>query len=97
MDREKILKKNLVNITIENKMIANNNIMNFKDFKGQSDFKAVIDPFTKSTKEEIEDMIKSSKYTNNYFFEWTTYQSKIKPFYDIDLFYDNKEDQEKNI
>jgi hypothetical protein len=97
MDREKILKKNLVNITKENKMIANNNIMNFKDFKGQSDFKAVIDPFTKSTKKEIEDMIQSSKFSKKFFFEWTTYQSKIKPFYDVDMFYDNKEDQEKNI
>jgi hypothetical protein len=97
MNRQKTLKKNLVNITIRNKMTDNNNIMKFKNFEGQTNFQAVIDPFTKSTKNEIEDMIKSSKSTKNYFFEWTTYQSKIKPFYDIDMFYDNKEDQEKNI
>ena len=97
MDRQKTLKKKLINKTKENKMIDNNNMMNFKDFKGQSNFQAFVDPFTKSNKKEIELMLKSSKDSHNYYFEWTTYKSKVKPFYDIDMFYENKEEQEKNI
>ena len=96
MDRQKILKNKMDNIIKENKMI-DNNIMNFKDFKGQNNFNVKIDPFTKSTKSEIEEMIKSSKHTNKYYFEWTTYKSKVKPFYDIDMFYENEEEQKKNI
>ena len=96
MDRQKILKKKMLNITKENKM-TDNNIMNFKDFKGQSNFNVKINPFTKSTKKEIEYMLGNSQSTQNYYFEWTTYKSKVKPFYDIDMFYDNEEEQKKNI
>tara|TARA_R100000951_G_scaffold97173_1_gene86763 strand:- start:53 stop:2692 length:2640 start_codon:yes stop_codon:yes gene_type:complete len=97
MNREKILKKKTTNNIKKNKMSDINNIMNFKDFKGHSNFQVQLNPFTKSTKNEIEQMIQSSKSENKYYFEWTTYQSKVKPFYDIDMYYDNKEEQEKNI
>jgi len=96
MDRQNILKKKMDNIIKENKMV-DTNIMQFKDFKGHSNFNVVLEPFKKKTKLEIESMIGNSKCNKNYYFEWTTYQSKVKPFYDIDMFYENKEDQEKNI
>ena len=85
MNRQKVFKKKMSNITIENKMTAMN-IMQFKDFKGQKDFNAIVEPINKSTKAEIENMINVSKAVKNYYFEWTTYQSKVKPFYDIDSF-----------
>ncbi len=96
MDRQKAYKDNLTNITIGNKMTTNN-IMNFKDFKGQSNFNAVIDPINKSTRTELENMISSSKYNKKFLFEWTTYKSKVKPFYDVDMFYTDKDEYEKNI
>jgi len=96
MDRQKAYKDNLTNITIGNNMTTNN-IMNFKDFKGQSNFNAVIDPINKSTRTELENMISSSKYNKNFLFEWTTYKSKVKPFYDVDMFYTDKDEYEKNI
>ena len=96
MDRQNILKKKMDNIIKENKM-NDKNIMQFKDFKGQNNFQAVLEPFNKKTKDEIEYMIGNSKCNKNYYFEWTTYKSKVKPYYDIDMFYLNKEDQEKNI
>mgnify|MGYP003626402124 CR=1 FL=1 len=97
MDRQKVFKNNSSNIIIRNKMV-DTNIMQFKDFKGQSSFNAKIDPFNKESKAEIETMLSSSKHsTKQYIFEWTTYKSKVKPFYDVDMFYDTKEEQEKNI
>ena len=97
MDRQNTLKNKMDNITIRNKM-SDKNIMQFKDFKGQSSFNAKIDPFNKESKAEIETMLSSSKHsTKQYIFEWTTYKSKVKPFYDVDMFYESKEEQEKNI
>lgn len=98
MDRQNIFKNKSINNTINNKM-ADKNIMQFKNFKGQKDFNAKIDPFNKTTKQEIESMIKISKVCSEkqYFFEWTNYKSKVKPYYDVDLFFTDKEDFEKNI
>lgn len=96
MDRQKEFKDNSINITKENKMV-DKNIMQFKDFKGQSNFNAVIDPINKTTKKEIEYMIGNSQSNKNYYFEWTTYDSKVKPFYDVDMFYTDKAEYEKNI
>ena len=96
MDRKKILKKILINKTIENKMAANN-IMNFKNFAGQKDFNVKIEPFTKTTKKEIEYMIGNSQCNKNYYFEWTNHKCFVKPFYDVDMFYTDKDEYEKNI
>ena len=85
MNRQNILKKKMDNMIYRNKM-TDKNIMQFKDFKGQKDFNAMLEPFNKKTKEEIEYMIGNSKCNKNYYFEWTTYQSKVKPFYDLDMF-----------
>jgi hypothetical protein len=96
MDRQKVFKKEMINITKENKMV-DKNIMQFKNFEGQNSFEAVIDPINKTKKDEIEYMINNSKCNKNYYFEWTTYKSKVKPFYDVDMFYTDKDEYEKNI
>ncbi len=96
MDRQNIYKDKTINITKENKMV-DNNIMLFKDFKGQSTFNAVVNPINKTKKDEIEYMINNSKCNKNYYFEWTTYASKVKPFYDVDMFYTDEEEYKKNI
>jgi hypothetical protein len=96
MDRQKLFKKEMINITKENKMV-DKNIMQFKNFEGQNSFEAVIDPINKTKKDEIEYMINNSKCNKNYYFEWTTYKSKVKPFYDVDMFYTDKDEYEKNI
>jgi len=54
MNREKVFKNKSLNIIKNNKMSHINNIMNFKDFKGHSNFQVQLNPFTKSTKNEIE-------------------------------------------
>ena len=70
MDRQKILKTKSTNIIIRNKM-AVKNIMQFKDYTGQSNFNAKLDPFNKKTKTEIENMLSSSRHsTKKYYFEW---------------------------
>ena len=97
MDRQKVFKDKLTNITIENKMADNNINMQFKDFKGQTGFDAFIDPFIKTTKKEIEYMIGNSQSNKNYYFEWTTHKSKVKPYYDVDMFYTDEEEYKKNI
>ena len=96
MDRKKLLKKEMLNKSIENKM-CDKNIMQFKDFKGQSNFAAFVDPFTKNTKTEIENMIKECKNKKNYIFEWTNHKCNVKPFYDVDFFYTNEELFKNNI
>ena len=63
MDRQKLFKKEMSKLIIENKM-SDKNIMQFKDFKGQSNFAAFVDPFKKTTKKELESMIKDCKYNN---------------------------------
>ena len=68
MDRQKVFKKKSINIIKENKMV-DTNIMQFKDFKGQKDFNAMLEPFKKKTKAEIENMINVSKAVKNYYFE----------------------------
>ena len=96
MDRQKVFKKEMINITKENKMV-DKNIMQFKDFKGQSNFAAFVDPFVKSTKKEIEYMIGNSQCNKNYYFEWTNHKCNVKPFYDVDMFYTDEEEYKKNI
>ena len=96
MDRQKLFKKEMSKLIIENKM-NNKDIMQFKDFKGQSNFAAFVDPFKKTTKTEIENMIKDCKYNKKYIFEWTNHKCFVKPFYDVDFFYTNEELFKTNI
>lgn len=97
MNRQNIFKDKMTNINIENKMADNNIKMQFKDFKGQTGFDAFLDPFTKTTKKEIEYMLGNSQSNKNYYFEWTDYKTKVKPYYDVDMFYTDEEEYKKNI
>lgn len=97
MDSEKVFKKEMLNKIKENKMADNNIKMQFKDFKGQTGFDAFLDPINKTKKDEIEYMINNSKCNKNYYFEWTDYKSKVKPYYDVDMFYTDEEEYKKNI
>jgi hypothetical protein len=96
MDRKKLLKKEMLKLSKENKM-ADKNIMQFKDYRGQSNFQAFVDPFTKTTKDELKYMIGNSKCNKNYYFEWTNHKCNVKPFYDVDVFYQNEELYKMNI
>lgn len=97
MNRQKGYKDKMINIIKENKMADNNIKMQFKDFKGQTGFDAFLDPFTKTTKKEIEYMLSNSQSNKNYYFEWTDYKTKVKPYYDVDMFYTDEEEYKKNI
>ena len=98
MDRKKVFKKEMLNKNIENKMV-DKNIMQFKDFKNQHDFNCKINPFKVESKEAIEKMIKKGKVSSEkqYIFEWTNHKCFVKPFYDVDMFYTDKDEYEKNI
>lgn len=98
MDRQNLFKQMLNNkLYRTNKNMNNNIMMNFKNFKGQNNFNAKIDPISKETEEEINEMILASKKSKQYFFEWTDYKTKVKPYYDIDCWFDNKEEYELNL
>ena len=95
MDRQNLFKQMLNNkLYRTNKNMNNNIMMNFKNFKGQNNFNAKIEPIPKETEEEINEMILASKKSKQYFFEWTDYKTKVKPYYDIDCWFDNKEEYE---
>lgn len=95
MDRKKLLKKEIVNNIKMSDMI--NTDMKFKDFKGNNNFNAKIDPFIKTTRDEVENLLTSSKHGNQYLFEWLDYKSKVKPYYDIDMFYTDFSEHKKQI
>ena len=100
MDREKLLKQIIDNNKYNNMNSKNNLInninMNFKDFKGAQSFNVKIKEMKINEKEQLENLIIKSKDNKNYFFEWTDYNSSVKPFYDVDVWVDNKKDYEAN-
>ena len=100
MGREKLLKQIIDNNKYNNMNSKNNLInninMNFKDFKGAQSFNVKIKEMKINEKEQLENLIIKSKDNKNYFFEWTDYNSSVKPFYDVDVWVDNKKDYEAN-
>jgi hypothetical protein len=102
MDRQKsfkqILSRNINNnMNSKNNNLINNINMNFKDFKGAQSFNVKIKEMKINEKEQLEKLITHSKDNKNYFFEWTDYKSSVKPFYDIDVWFDNKKDYEAYV
>ncbi len=93
MIEKNILKKKINNII----KMSDYNKMRFKDFNGYSNFNVQIDPFLKNTRKEVETMIHNSKDSNKNYFEWLDYKTRIKPYYDIDMFYEDQEEQKENI
>ena len=84
MDREKHIKDNLcMNIKMSdnnNKMVCFREIQNFAGATLES-----CPPFN-STHEQIKNNI-FKKDKKNYFYEWVTHDSVVKPYYDIDAFF----------
>lgn len=92
MDRKKIFKNNSKSIIKMDVM----NMMRFKDFQNCKDFNIKIDPFTKQNRKEVESLLLTSKDSKKYIFEWLDFKTKVKPYYDIDMFYESQEEQESN-
>ena len=93
MDKEKLFKKELCNNI---KMSVNKYNMQFKNFKGEKNFQAFVEPTTIKTKEELNEIIKDDIGKGyKYFFEWTDYKSRVKPYYDIDIWFEGHGDDWK--
>tara|TARA_R110002020_G_scaffold474863_1_gene707762 strand:+ start:17 stop:2494 length:2478 start_codon:yes stop_codon:yes gene_type:complete len=78
-------KKKQISLDLGNldEKLSSDNYMNicYKDFRGVSSFNAKVDEKYIETDDYIK-MLNDSK--TNYFFEWTSYETLVKPFYDID-------------
>jgi len=102
MDKEKVFKKEMININYnmnaENKMINKDIMLTFKDFQGKRDFNCKVQEFC-SNKEQVELILMGTEITGakKYYFEWTDYQSKVKPYYDIDIFFNEGQDWKKHV
>ena len=90
MNNVNILDGEIIKEKKENKNILNNNMdIRIKNFKGKKDFNAVVNFKTIDSKKFVDELVKDG---SQYFFEWTDYNSLIKPFYDIDCGYKTKEE-----
>jgi len=69
-------------------MFKNLDLIRFKNLKGKNSFQANVD-IIEYSKDDIQKNIFNKNMLNNYF-EWTDYNDKIKPFYDIDIKYYNE-------
>ncbi len=97
IDKNILKNTNLILFNMEaKKNITNNNMkIQIKDFNNQPNFNAKLDIYDVSEKKILLNMDKNKP---RYLFEWTDYNSKIKPFYDIDVFCeDQKEFIEKQF
>ena len=70
-------------------ILDNNMAIRVKNFKGKNNFNSVVDFKTIDSKKFVDDLVKDG---SQYYFEWTDYNSSIKPFYDIDAGYETKEE-----
>jgi hypothetical protein len=99
MDKVKVFKKEMNNINYnmnsENKINNKDIMLTFKDFEGKPNFNCKVQEFC-SNKEQVENII-LSKENKKYYFEWTDYQSKVKPYYDIDIFFNKGESWENHV
>ena len=66
--------------------------ISLKNFKGQTNFNAKVS-IQEGKKPQILGVMTPGK--KRYLFEWTDYQSKIKPFYDIDIFTEDEAQHQK--
>ena len=98
MDKVKVFKKEMNNINYnmnsENKINNKDIMLTFKDFQGKRDYNCKVEEFY-SNKEQVELIL--SKEQKKYYHEWTNYQSKIKPYYDIDIFFNEGDKWEIHV
>ena len=104
MDKVKVFKKKMYNINYnmnsENKITNKDIMLQFKDFKGQSNFQAFVDIINVEDKAHLELLLLpplKNVSPPKYYFEWTDYKSKVKPFYDIDIWFPEGEKWENHI
>lgn len=101
MDKVKVFKKEMNNINYnmnsENKITNKDIMLQFKDFKGQKDFNCKVDPINVEDKEILELILLPNTMCDKYYFEWTDYKTKVKPFYDIDIWFPESEKWENHI
>ena len=71
-------------MTDQKKISTNINMFKFKDYKGQKDFNAKIEPIVVKKEKILKAILQKSSRTK-YFCEWIEGDAKIKPFYDIDI------------
>jgi hypothetical protein len=99
MDKVKVFKKEMNNINYnmnsENKINNKDIMLTFKDFQGKKDYNCKVEDFC-SNKEQVELLLMGTE-NKKYYHEWTNYQSKIKPYYDIDIFFNEGESWEKHV
>ena len=87
MIENKVFKKEMIKL---NKMNTNNIIMKFKNLPN---FNSTHESF-ECNEDGIKDLMIKEK--NNFYYEWLDHKTKIKPYYDFDLFFTNKEEWEKS-
>jgi hypothetical protein len=101
MDKVKVFKKETNNIIYNmnsgNKINNKDIMLQFKDFKGKSNFNCKVDPMNVEDKDILELILLPNTLCDKYYFEWTDYQSKVKPYYDIDIFFNEGESWENHI
>ncbi len=78
--------------TDEEEEIVEDQLISLKNFKGQSSFNAKLNPQQAQQHDILKVMTPGKK---RWLYEWTDYQSKIKPFYDIDIFTEDEAEHEK--
>ena len=86
MDREKLFKKEMNNNIIRNKMSDNNKMVCFRDIQNFAGATLESCPPFKLDYDKVKSDI-FNKDKKNYFYEWVTHDSKVKPYYDIDAFF----------
>ena len=103
MDKVKLFKKEMHNINYnmnsENKINNKDIMLTFKDFEGKPNFNCKVQEFC-SNKQQVELMLLppiKNVTPKKYYFEWTDYKSKVKPYYDIDIFFNEGESWEKHV
>ena len=88
MDREKDIKDKMINNIKKIKMVDNNNNMvcfrDIKNFAGAT--LKTCAPFDTS-EEHIKNVLSDDTIGQNFYYEWLTHDSKVKPYYDIDAFF----------
>ncbi len=92
----KLIKKaEILKVKSPNKNLDDNmkdQLISLKSFKGQTSFNAKVSALQGSKSKILKVMTPGKK---RWLFEWTDYQSKIKPFYDIDIFTEDEAEHQK--
>ena len=99
MDKVKLFKNETFNINYnnmnQNKMSKKHIMLQFKNYEGMKSYAGIIQPINIKNKESLLSLY--DKNNENYFHEWTNDKSKIKPYYDIDIFFGEGQEWERHV